>query len=147
MSKEDLRFDDVSSLIGSDWKKLAKQLNISQKEMKTIQSSYSNDKSQALAMLKFWVNKVGPEKSTENDLEKALKAIGREDIAFSCLSNVQQANQSLKEVIEKIGSDQPGFESVKDEFGHVQSRKEPPLGHQISLDVSYDEQDIMKVQK
>jgi len=147
ISRADLYFADVYKALGPDWVKLANQFDIPKNEIQRIQNNYpDSDREQALAMLRYWSNQVGPQRANGNALERALRAIKREDIISSCTSNVQHASDSLENAIHKVGTDQNGFDSFKEELGPSRNASRgTSLGREVSLDVSYDEQDIMKV--
>jgi ankyrin len=147
ISRADLYFADVSKALGSDWIKLANQFDIPKNEIQRIQNDNPDgNRDQALAMLRLWSKRVGPQRANGNALERALRAIRREDIIISCTSNVQHASDSLENAIHKIGTDQNGFDSLKEELGPSRNASRgTSLGREVSLDVSYDEQDIMKV--
>lgn len=146
VTKADLRFADVSERLGSDWINLANELDVPQTDLQRIESNYDTNREKALAMLKLWSSRVGPSKATGNTLERALRAINREDIINSSIRNVQRATDSIENAINKVGADQSGFELLKEELGPSRNTSRgTSLGREASIDVSYDEQDIMKV--
>ena len=79
---------------------------------------------------------------TGNTLEKALKKIGREDIVTKCIANVELVTDDLEKAIAKVRLDQGGFDTFCEELG---PSRDASLRRNASLDVSYDEQDILKV--
>lgn len=74
-----------------------------------------------------------------NVLETALHKIGRDDIVQQCIFNVDEMDRAVA----KVQLDQSGFESLKEELG---PSRDASLRRDTSLDITYDEQDIMKVQ-
>lgn len=68
-------------------------------------------------------------------LETALHKIGRDDIVQQCIFNVDEVDRA-------VHLDQSGFESLKEELG---PSRDASLRRDASLDITYDEQDIMKV--
>jgi len=45
--------------VGSDWPRLAQELNISNKEVDRIQADGQNEQKQSLSMLKLWMKQAG----------------------------------------------------------------------------------------
>lgn len=93
-------------------------------------------------------------------MEKALRKIGREDIVNRCIFNVELVTDDLEKAMAKTAlTDQSGFESLQADLAGSSSPAPLPRGaalgvavHQrmernTSLDVSFDEQDLMKVHK
>jgi hypothetical protein len=73
-----------------------------------------------------------------NVLEVALHKIGRDDIVQQCIFNVDEMDRAVA----KVHLDQSGFESLKEELG---PSRDASLRRDASLDITYDEQDMMKV--
>lgn len=73
-----------------------------------------------------------------NVLETALHKIGRDDIVQQCIFNIDEMDRAVA----KVQFDQSGFESLKEELG---PSRDASLRRDASLDITYDEQDIMKV--
>merc|ERR1712045_106250 len=87
--RADLRVSDISNLLGSDWIKLARELDVEDQDINLIISEYpDNVGQQAMVMLRLWLNTEG-NKATGNALEKALKQCDREDIVDKCMFNVK----------------------------------------------------------
>ncbi|RWR99722.1 titin-like isoform X7, partial [Dinothrombium tinctorium] len=104
-----------------------------------------NEKDQALKMLQLWQHKAGPEKATGNTLEKALHAIKRDDVVIKCMRNVEYTRDSLERAINEIGADQKGFDTLKEECGSSRGGSTvASTGHDVCLDISHEEIDIMK---
>ena len=80
---------------------------------------------------------------TGNALEKALRKIGRDDIVNRCIYNVELVTDDLEKAVAKTQLDQSGFDNLRDELGADSTRN--TLQRNTSLDVSFDEQDLMKV--
>ncbi|XP_078037593.1 uncharacterized protein LOC144470402 isoform X2 [Augochlora pura] len=111
-----IRLTDIANLLGSDWEKLAEELNIPPNEVSSIKEEYSNKPAQqAAAMLKIW-QKDG-NKVTGNSIEKALNKIGREDIVKKCIFNVELVTDDVEKAVARVRLDQPGFDSLKEELG------------------------------
>lgn len=85
----------------------------------------------------MWFNDLG------NALEKALRKIGRDDIVNRCIYNVELVTDDLEKAVAKTQLDQSGFDNLRDELGADSTRN--TLQRDTSLDVSFDEQDLMKV--
>jgi len=71
-----------------------------------------------------------------------LRKIGRDDIVNRCIFNVELVTDDLEKAVAKVQLDQTGFDNLRDEIG---SSRQATLRRNTSLDVSYDEQDLMKV--
>ena len=80
--------------------------------------------------------------ATGNTLEKALRKINREDIVNQCIFNVELVTDDMEKAMAKAHLDQSGFNALKEELG---PSRDITLNRDVSLDVSYDEQDMMKV--
>ncbi|GIX87124.1 ankyrin-3 [Caerostris extrusa] len=91
-------------------------------------------------MLRLWLQKSGS-KATGNELEKGLRKINREDIIKNCMFNVELVTDDVEKAVAKVHLDQSGFDVFKEELG---SSREASMRRGASLDISYDEQDIMK---
>ncbi|RWS08707.1 ankyrin-2-like isoform X8, partial [Dinothrombium tinctorium] len=144
--KADLNLNDVAREIGGDWPLLALQLDLPEAEVTSIKSQGPrNEKDQALKMLRLWQHNAGPEKATGNTLEKALHAIKRDDVVIKCMRNVEHTRDSLERAIDEIGADQKGFDTLKEECGSSRGGSTvASTGHDVCLDVSHEEIDIMK---
>lgn len=58
--RSELRFSDISNLIGEDWIPLSEKLGISTSEVNIIKSQYPESVAkQALTMLRIWHQQVG----------------------------------------------------------------------------------------
>lgn len=132
------RISDISNLLGQDWVKLARTLDIDDQDINLIISEYpDNVGQQAMVMLRLWLNTEG-NKATGNALEIALKNCDREDIVDKCMFNVkmvtddneqEEAHNTLKMYNE--------FEAFNEE-NNVNSKS---LTRDYSIDVNVDEND------
>merc|ERR1719341_1085356 len=58
--RADLRVSDISNLLGSDWIKLARELDVEDQDINLIISEYpDNVGQQAMVMLRLWLNTEG----------------------------------------------------------------------------------------
>ncbi|XP_065217821.1 ankyrin-2-like isoform X8 [Planococcus citri] len=91
--RSELKFSDISNLIGEDWEALAEKLGIRSSECKVIKiENPEGTARQSSVMLKQWNQRAGT-KATANILESALLSIGREDIVQECFLNTNQKNK------------------------------------------------------
>ncbi|XP_069185516.1 ankyrin-2 isoform X26 [Procambarus clarkii] len=139
--KADLRLTDISNMLGTDWVALAHELEISDSDINIIKSQYpDNAPQQAIVMLRLWMQTSG-NKANGNTLEKGLRKIRRDDIVNQCIFNVELVTDDIERAMAKAHLDQSGFETFKEELG---PSRDTTLNRDVSLDVSYDEQDMMK---
>ncbi|PNF30054.1 Ankyrin-3, partial [Cryptotermes secundus] len=135
--RTDLRLSDISNLLGEDWVPLASELGITTSDINLVKSECpSIVAQQAMSMLRLWLQQAG-NKATGNVLETALHKIGRDDIVQQCIFNVDEMDRAVA----KVQLDQSGFENLKEELG---PSRDASLRRDTSLDITYDEQDIMK---
>ena len=60
LHKADMNLSDICNLLGSDWVKLARQLDIKESDINIIKSEYPDDTSQqAMIMLRLWKAQSG----------------------------------------------------------------------------------------
>ena len=91
--KADLKISDIGNLLGSDWVKVAHELDIPDSDINIIKTEYpDNEGQQAMVMLRFWLNTQG-NKATGNALEKALRRCDREDVINKCIFNVEEVTE------------------------------------------------------
>lgn len=140
--RADLRISDISNLLGSDWVKLARTLDIEDQDINLIISEYpDNVGQQAMVMLRLWLNTEG-NKATGNALEKALKQCDREDIVDKCMFNVKmvtdndEAQIAQSELLHEESVTQAAF---REENG-VNNKG---LSRDYSIDVNHDEMEVM----
>ncbi|CAM1293249.1 Uncharacterised protein g682 [Pycnogonum litorale] len=139
--KADLRLPDIANAVGNDWSLLALQLDVPESDISTIKSNCPDDTStQALVMLRLWVQQSG-NKANGNVLQKALIRINREDIVNNCIYNRVLVTDDLEKAVAKVQLDQSGFDAFKEELG---SSRDASMKREMSLEVSYDEQDMMR---
>ena len=139
ISKAELRLTDIADTLQGDWVNLAYQLGITKEEIIKIQSEYTFVSEQALVMLHLWVQKNG-ENATGNDLERGLRKIGREDVIKNCMYNVEDVTDDEEKEAAMMQLD-TGFDEIPNKT------KDSSLQRGLSLDVSYDEQDMIKDKK
>ncbi|XP_022239642.1 uncharacterized protein LOC106457879 isoform X3 [Limulus polyphemus] len=141
LQRADLRLVDVAREIGSEWERLAFQLDIPEWDVNTIKNECpDNVKSQSLMMLQLWVQKPTIQ-AKGNVLENALRKIAREDVLNNCMFNVHIVSDEVEKAVAKVQQDQSEFDNIRVELGRS---REASLQREMSLDVSYDEQDLMK---
>ena len=101
--RAELHLKDIAEALQSDWVSLAKHLGVKSDDINKLQSDYESVSEQSLVMLHNWVQIRGDE-ATGNDLEKALKEIGREDVISKCMSNTKEVVQEKPTVKEYLDS-------------------------------------------
>ncbi|XP_049528429.1 uncharacterized protein LOC119435128 isoform X38 [Dermacentor silvarum] len=139
--RADLRLSDIARELGSDWPALAAQLDVPEQDVASIRTECPSDLAQqALLMLRLWMKRAGG-RATGNNLEKGLRMINREDIVNKCMFNVELVTDDVEKAVAKVHLDQSGFDTFREELG---TPKDTSLKRDASLDVSYDEQDLMK---
>lgn len=117
-------------MLGNNWSSLATELGILQSDISIIQSEYpGNAQRQAMVMLKLWLQTFG-QQATGNLLEKALRAINREDIVNQCIHNIEIVTDDMEKAVAKVQLDQSGFDSLKEELG---PSRDGSLGRKVSL--------------
>lgn len=117
-------------MLSDSWPMLALELGILQSDISIIQSEYpSNVQRQAMVMLRLWLQTFG-QQATGNSLEKALRAIDREDIVNQCIHNIEIVTDDMEKAVAKVHLDQSGFDSLKEELG---SSRDGSLGRKASL--------------
>jgi len=125
-------------LLGSDWVKLARTLEIDDQDINLIISEYpDNVGQQAMVMLRLWLNTEG-NKATGNALEKALKKCDREDIVDKCMFNVKMVtdNDEAQKAQEELLTNDD-IKAFKEE-NNVANKS---LMRDYSIDVNIDEND------
>ncbi|GFR85163.1 ankyrin-3, partial [Elysia marginata] len=140
VNRAELKLTDIADLVQGDWIVLAQQLHISISDINHIKNDYKTVGDQALAMLHFWVEKNG-DKATGNELESALRRINRDDVIRKSMQNVGRVDDPVEAAAAKAAMDQSGFDTFKEEVG-VTSKDSMKRG--MSLDVQFDEQDMVK---
>ena len=88
--RADLRISDIGNLLGDDWPEAARELGLDDADVDLIRAEYpDNSGQQAMVMLRLWINTVGNNRATGNELEKALRRVGREDIVRKCITELE----------------------------------------------------------
>lgn len=139
--RADLRVSDISNLLGSDWIKLARELDIEDQDINLIISEYpDNVGQQAMVMLRLWLNTEG-NKATGNALEKALKHCDRQDIVNKCMFNVEQVTDNFEKrrAENELEEDQTGFAAFKEDLVVANNGSAKPLLRDYSIHVNVDE--------
>merc|ERR1712045_722456 len=137
--RADLRVSDISNLLGSDWIRLARELDIDDQDINLITSEYpDNICQQAMVMLRLWLSTEG-NKATGNALEKALRKCDREDIVDKCMFNVKMVtdNDEAEMAQNELLNDDAVAVAFREENG-VSSKG---LSRDYSVDVNFDESD------
>ena len=88
IKKAELQLTDIADAVQDDWVALARQLGLSDEEIVTISTDYTYSSEQALVMLHLWVDRFGAD-ATGNELQRALRRIGRQDVTTTCMSSVR----------------------------------------------------------
>ncbi|XP_060605993.1 ankyrin-2-like isoform X12 [Ruditapes philippinarum] len=140
VSRAQIKLTDVADTLQGDWVILAQQLDITGAEINEIKSDYHTVNDQALAMLQLWVAKKG-EEATGNTLENGLRQVNREDVIKKTMYNVEVVEDELEAAAARAAMDQSGFDNFADEIG---ISRESSLKKGMSLDVEYDEKDLVK---
>eukprot|EP00090_Calanus_glacialis_P004148 TRINITY_DN1306_c0_g1_i3.p1 TRINITY_DN1306_c0_g1~~TRINITY_DN1306_c0_g1_i3.p1 ORF type:complete len:1955 (-),score=483.94 TRINITY_DN1306_c0_g1_i3:622-6486(-) len=138
--RADLRVSDISNLLGHDWVKLARELEIDDQDINLIISEYpDNVGQQAMVMLRLWLNTEG-NKATGNALEKALKQCDRQDIVNKCMFNIEMVTDNAEqEVAQSVLAREEGYDAFKKELSPVNNSTLKPLTRDYSIDVNVDE--------
>ncbi|KAL8614687.1 hypothetical protein ACOMHN_046574 [Nucella lapillus] len=139
VSRSSMNLVDVADSVQGDWVMLAQQLGVTMSDINRIKTDNSTLADQALAMLQLWVEKQG-EKATGNALESALQKINREDVVKKCMYNTAVVNDEVEAAAARVAMDQSGFDTFKEEVGITKDS----MKRGMSLDVQYDEQDMIK---
>ncbi|UYV83170.1 ANK2 [Cordylochernes scorpioides] len=141
VQRASLRLSDIAAALGPDWEPLAQQLGLSQSEVRAVSEAHPTCPEAPLAMLKLWLQR-NPSRASGNVLEKALRQVGREDVVNRCIFNVELVTDDVERAVAKVHLDQSGFDTFSEEL-----LGPPPTQARdaASLDISYDEQDIMRV--
>lgn len=120
--KADLKISDIGNLLGSDWVKVAHELDIPDSDINIIKSEYpDNEGQQAMVMLRFWLNTQG-NKATGNSLERALRKCDREDVVNKCIFNVELVTDETEKHVAEEALDLVEEEAEEEE----QAQEEQP---------------------
>merc|ERR1740123_2241990 len=138
--RADLRISDISNLLGSDWVKLARTLDIEDQDINLIMSEYpDNVGQQAMVMLRHWLNTEG-NRATGNALEKALKQCDREDIVDKCMFNVKMVTDNDEAEIAQSELLHEG--SAAAAFRQENGVNSKGLSRDYSIDVNLDDSEV-----
>ena len=138
--RADLRISDISNLLGSDWVKLARTLDIEDQDINLIMSEYpDNVGQQAMVMLRLWLNTEG-NRATGNALEKALKQCDREDIVDKCMFNVKMVTDNDEAEIAQSELLHEG--SAAAAFRQENGVNNKGLSRDYSIDVNLDDSEV-----
>lgn len=100
ISKAELRLTDIAETLQADWVALATQLGLLPTDIETIKNDFDSDAERALVALHMWVQSSSTQgRATGNDLEKALKVIGRADVIRRCIFNVKEVTDSAEKAV------------------------------------------------
>ena len=137
--RADLRISDISNLLGNDWIKVARELDIDDQDINLIISEYpDNVGQQAMVMLRLWLNTEG-NRATGNALEKALRQCDREDVVNKCMFNVEAVTDNFeKRRAENELQEQAGFAAFKEDLAPSNGTAKPIL-RDYSIHVNVDE--------
>lgn len=108
ISKAELWLTDIADSLGSDWIRLAHQMKIEDLDVSKIEEEYADDSEKALVVLHLWIQKYG-DRATGNELEKALRSIGHEDIVQKCMYNIEEVTDAVEKVVAKVYLDSSKF--------------------------------------
>ncbi|ODM94834.1 Ankyrin-3 [Orchesella cincta] len=138
--RADLKISDVANLLGDDWIPLARHLGITEPDVSIIEAEYpQSPHQQATVMLRLWMQQAG-DRATGNALEKALNSIGRDDIVAKCIGNIAPVTDASEKILAQTHVE--GVKTIESQILEPIIKSEK---RNLSLDVSYDEQDLMKV--
>ncbi|GAU97157.1 hypothetical protein RvY_08508-2 [Ramazzottius varieornatus] len=117
--KADVRLHDVADMVGSDWPALAQQLGFRDPEIQSLMDEEPKTNIQAFNMLRRWIARRDVTKSAGNELEQALKRIGRDDIVNKVMFNVKLLTDDLDRTMARLSvdRDQVGFDALHEEIG------------------------------
>lgn len=138
ISRAELRLTDIADVLDADWLPLAAQLGLSAAEINEIRSDYDFPPEQALIMLHQWVIK-NSEKATGNNLERALKQIGRADVIAACMLNISDVTDDDERLAAKsfMSNAESRDELVSTSFNGVLSSRDSSMRRRASSDISY----------
>lgn len=137
ISRAELRLTDIADTLHGDWVWLAGQLGLDFDEIIKIQDDYTYISERTLVMLHKWIEKKG-EDATGNELERALRTIGREDVINKCMYNIEEVIDDDEKVVAKEHIEMAGM------AGDSPIRS-PHSPRSMSLDVSFDEAEFKQM--
>ncbi|XP_030246408.1 ankyrin-3-like [Drosophila navojoa] len=97
IQRADIRLSDISNLLGSDWPRLAEELDVPEADINLVKTEYADQPvaQQGLVMLRLWL-KQEDNHATGNAMSQALNKIGREDIVEKCIFNLELVTDQLE---------------------------------------------------
>lgn len=143
IQRGDIRLSDICNLLGPDWEKLAKELEIDDSDINLIKNEYpGEDSKQAMIMLRLWLKRSGKQ-ATGNNLEQALHRIKRSDIVDKCIFNLELVTDEMEKAVAKMQLDQSGFDNLKEELG---PSRDTSLHRNAKIDPNYCNEMIEKLE-
>ncbi|XP_044766600.1 ankyrin-3-like isoform X3 [Coccinella septempunctata] len=128
--RADFKLSDICNLLDEDWEKLAPELDIPPSDIEIIKQEYQENKpQQAMIMFRLWLRQKA-NNATGNQLELALRKIGRQDVIDKCICNVELVTDDMERALAKVRLDQSGFDTLREEIGSRDSslRRDGTLG-------------------
>ncbi|KAK9878102.1 hypothetical protein WA026_020744 [Henosepilachna vigintioctopunctata] len=114
--RADFKLSDICNLLDEDWENLAAELDIPPSDIDLIKQEYPGNKpQQAMIMFRLWLRQKA-NKATGNQLDLALRKIGRHDIVDKCICNVELVTDDMERALAKVRLDQSGFDTFKEEI-------------------------------
>merc|ERR1712142_820202 len=143
-TKAELQLTDMAEVLQGDWVLLGRQLGLKELDLHNIAKDYSYVSEQALVMLHLWIHEKKGD-ACGNDLERALRKIDREDVIQRCMYNIEEVKDEKEREIALRQIDRTLSDvDIRDlETPKTQQLKDQ-LERNASLDVDFDEQDLMK---
>ncbi|XP_045463961.1 ankyrin-3-like isoform X4 [Harmonia axyridis] len=115
--RADFKLSDICNLLDEDWEKLAAELDIPPSDIEIIKQEYPENKpQQAMIMFRLWLRQKA-NKATGNQLEVALRKIGRQDVIDQCICNVELVTDDMERALAKVRLDQSGFDALREDIG------------------------------
>ena len=124
----------VADSVGSDWLNLSEELGCNFEDINLVLNENCTNEEKAFMALIQWQNNFG-NKATGNELNRALRNIGREDVVKTCMGNITfvEDEEEVKSAMERLNGDsQDDHDGCWDE---VMSPDKPP-GYNESIDES-----------
>ncbi|PAA92749.1 hypothetical protein BOX15_Mlig001678g5 [Macrostomum lignano] len=88
IARSELDLRDLADCVRADWPMLARELGVGQSDITNAKVNFRDDRDRAFAVLCQWQRERGPE-ATGNEMERALRRIGRDDVVKKCMRNVE----------------------------------------------------------
>lgn len=119
-------------------------MDVSPTDISLIQEQYPESQpEQAMVMFRLWLRSKA-NKATGNNLELALRKIGRGDIVDKCICNVELVTDDMEKALAKLHLDQSGFDNLKDELG---PSRDTSLRRDVVLNFKDSQDDINRSEK